>query len=96
MSSDEAEVMTDGEEEEGEDEDESDEGEKAERSGEEEESEAAVRAAAAAEAEGRGLLMDRSTGSVCVWKCRSWWASRSSGGSALTLLRKKGTPSMAE
>lgn len=95
MSRDEAEVMTDGEEEEGEDEDESDEGEKAERSGEEEESEAAVRAAAAEE-EGRGLLMDRSTGSVCVWKCRSWWASRSSGGSALTLLRKKGTPSMAE
>lgn len=94
MSSDEAEVMTDGEEEAGEDEDDRDDGEKAERSGEEE-SEAAVRAAAADE-EGRGLLMDRSTGSVCVWKCKSWWASRSSGGSALTLLRKKGTPSMAE
>lgn len=95
MSSDEAEVMTDGEEEEGEDEDDRDDGEKAERRGEEE-SEAAVRAAAEEEEEGRGLLMDKSTGSVCVWKCRSWWASRSSGGSALTLLRKKGTPSMAE
>lgn len=95
MRSDEAEVMTDGEEEEGEDEDDRDDGEKAERSGEEE-SEAAVRAAAEEEEEGRGLLMDRSTGSVCVWKCKSWWASRSSGGSALTLLRKKGTPSMAE
>lgn len=95
MSSDEAEVMTDGEEEEGEDEDDRDDGEKAERRGEEE-SEAAVRAAAEEEEEGRGLLIDRSTGSVCVWKCKSWWASRSSGGSALTLLRKKGTPSMAE
>lgn len=95
MSSDEAEVMTDGEEEEGEDEDDRDDGEKAERRGEEE-SEAAVRAATEEEEEGRGLLIDRSTGSVCVWKCKSWWASRSSGGSALTLLRKKGTPSMAE
>ena len=43
--------------------------------------------------EGRGLLIDRSTGSV--WK-RWWpWARRSSGGSGLTLLSRRGTVSIA-
>lgn len=87
MSTDEAEVITDGEEEE-EDDDDNEDGEKADLRGDDDE------IVVADEEEGRGLLMDRSTGSVCVWKCRSW-ASRSSGGSGLTLLRKKGTPSIA-
>lgn len=92
MSTDEAEVITDGEEEEEEeDDDDKEDGENADLRGEDEEAVVGV----VDEDEGRGLLMDRSTGSVCVWKCRSW-ASRSSGGSALTLLRKKGTPSIAE
>lgn len=93
MSTDEAEVITDGEEEE-EDDDDNEDGEKADLRGDDDE--VAVGAADEEEKEeGRGLLIDRSTGSVCVWKCRSW-ASRSSGGSGLTLLRKKGTPSIAE
>lgn len=87
MSTDEAEVITDGEEEE-EDDDDNEDGEKADLRGDDDE------IVVVDEEEGRGLLMDRSTGSVCVWKCRSW-ASRSSGGSGLTLLRKKGTPSIA-
>lgn len=87
MSTDEAEVITDGEEEE-EDDDDNEDGEKADLRGDDDE------IVVADEEDGRGLLMDRSTGSVCVWKCRSW-ASRSSGGSGLTLLRKKGTPSIA-
>lgn len=87
MSTDEAEVITDGEEEE-EDDDDNEDGEKADLRGDDDE------IVVTDEEEGRGLLMDRSTGSVCVWKCRSW-ASRSSGGSGLTLLRKKGTPSIA-
>lgn len=38
------------------------------------------------------LFMDKSTGSVCVW---NWSEERkSSGGSALTLLRRRGTASM--
>lgn len=91
VSTDEAEVITDGEEEEGEDDDDKEDGEKADLRGEDDEAVVGV----VDEEDGRGLLIDRSTGSVCVWKCRSW-ASRSSGGSALTLLRKKGTPSIAE
>lgn len=59
--------MTDGEEEEGEDDDDREDGEKADRSGEDEEPVVGV----VDEEDGRGLLMDRSTGSVCVWKCRS-------------------------
>ncbi len=86
MSTDEAEVITDGEEEE-EDDDDKEDGEKADLRGEDDK--------VVDKEEGRGLLIDRSTGSVCVWKCRSL-ASRSSGGSCLTLLRKKGTPSIAE
>lgn len=88
MSTEEAEVITDGEEEE--DDDDKDDGEKADLRGEVDEVLGVVD-----EDEGRGLLIDRSTGSVCVWKCRSC-ASRSSGGSGFTLLRKKGTPSIAE
>lgn len=64
MSTEEAEVMTDGEEEE-EDDDDNEDGEKADLRGEEDE------VGVEDEKEGRGLLMDRSTGSVCVWKCRS-------------------------
>lgn len=75
--------MTDGEEEE----EDEDDGEKADLRGEEDD--------VVDKEDGRGLLMDRSTGSVCVWKCRSC-GSRCSVGSGFTLLRKKGTPSMAE
>lgn len=78
--------MTEGEEEE----EDEDDGEKADLRGEEDDVLDVVD-----KEDGRGLLMDRSTGSVCVWKCRSC-ASRSSVGSGFTLLRKKGTPSMAE
>lgn len=84
--------MTDGEDdEEDEDDDDNEDGEKADLRGDVDE----VVVAAVEEEDGRGLLIDKSTGSVWVWKCRSC-ASRSSGGSGLTLLRKKGTPSIAE
>lgn len=66
MSTDEAEVITDGEEEE--DDEDKDDGEKADLRGEDDE---IVVVGRADEEEGRGLLIDRSTGSVCVWKCRS-------------------------
>lgn len=41
----------------------------------------------------RALFIDKSTGSVCVWK----WsvANKSSGGSAFTLLRRRGTASIS-
>lgn len=91
VSTDEAEVMTEGEEEEDDDDDDKEDGEKAYLRGEEDKAVVGV----VDEEDGRGLLIDRSTGSVCMWKCRSW-TSRSSGVSALTLLRKKGTPSIAE
>lgn len=39
------------------------------------------------------LLMDRSTGSVWVWNCSD--ESRSSGGSAFTLLSRSGTVSIS-
>lgn len=69
MSTDAAEVITDGEEEEEEEEDDDDkeDGEKAYLRGEDDE----VVVGVVDEKEGRGLLIDRSTGSVCVWKCRS-------------------------
>lgn len=67
MSTDEAEVITDGEEEEGEDDDDKEDGEKADLRGEDDEAVVGV----VDEEDGRGLLIDRSTGSVCVWKCRS-------------------------
>ena len=66
MSTEEAEVMTDGEEEE-EDDDDKEDGEKADLRGEDDE----VMMGVMDEDEGRALLIDRSTGSVCVWKCRS-------------------------
>lgn len=84
MSTDEAEVMTDREENDN-DEEEMEGGEKAEVTGE------AVELKDGGE--GRGLLIDRSTGSVCVWKWGSW-ESRSSGGSGLTLLSRRGTVSI--
>lgn len=64
MSTDEAEVITEGEEEEDEDDDDKEDGEKADLRGEDDE-------VVVDEKEGRGLLIDRSTGSVCVWKCKS-------------------------
>ena len=64
MSTDEAEVITDGEQDKGDDDDDKEDGEKADVSGEDDEG-------MVDEEEGRGLLMDRSTGSVCVWKCGS-------------------------
>ena len=67
MSSDEAEVITDGDEEEEEDDDDKEDGEKAYLRGEDDE----VVLGVVDREEGRGLLIDRSTGSVCVWKCRS-------------------------
>lgn len=67
MSTDEAEVITDGEEEEGEDDDDKEDGEKADLRGEDDEAVVGV----VDEEDGRGLLIDRSTGSVCVWKCKS-------------------------
>lgn len=57
-------MITDGEEDEDEEDDDRDDGENADLSGE-----AVV--GVVDEEEGRGLLMDRSTGSVCAWKCRS-------------------------
>lgn len=68
MSTDEAEVITDGEEEEEEEveEDDKDDGEKADLRIDVEEVVVVVD-----EEEGRGLLIDRSTGSVCVWKFKS-------------------------
>lgn len=78
------EVMTDGDDEEDdEDDDEEEDGEKAEATGE----------AVAEGGDGRGLLIDRSTGSVWVWK----WSeeSRSSGGSGFTLLSRRGTASIS-
>ena len=77
-----AEVMTDGEDDEDDEEQEED-GEKAEATGE----------AVADGGDGRGLLIDRSTGSVWVWN----WSeeSRSSGGSDLTLLSRRGTASIS-
>lgn len=71
MSTDEAEVITDGEEEEEEEEDgdDNEDGEKADLRGDDDE--VVLEVGMADEEEGRGLLIDRSTGSVCVWKCRS-------------------------
>lgn len=66
VSTDEAEVITDGEEEE--EDDDKDDGEKADLRGDDDE---IVVVGTMDEGEGRGLLIDRSTGSVCVWKCRS-------------------------
>lgn len=67
VSTDEAEVITDGEEEEEDDKD-KDDGEKADLRGDDDE--IAV-VGNVDEEEGRGLLIDRSTGSVCAWKCGS-------------------------
>lgn len=67
MSTDEAEVMTEGEEEEDDDDDDKEDGEKAYLRGEEDKAVVGV----VDEEDGRGLLIERSTGSVCVWKCRS-------------------------
>lgn len=67
MNTDEAEVITDGEEEDDEDDDDREDGEKADLRGEDDE----VVVGVVDEEDGRGLLIDRSTGSVCVWKCRS-------------------------
>lgn len=69
MSTEEAEVITDGEDEEDEDEDNED-GEKADLWGGDDEEFMLV--VVVDKEEGRGLLIDRSTGSVCVWKWRSW------------------------
>lgn len=65
MSTDEAEVITDGEDDE--DDDDKEDGEKADLRGEDDE----VMVGVVDDEDGRGLLIDRSTGSVCVWKCRS-------------------------
>lgn len=67
MSTDEAEVITDGEDDDDEDDDDKEDGEKADLRGEDDE----VVVGVVDEEDGRGLLIDRSTGSVCVWKCRS-------------------------
>lgn len=76
----EMEAMTDGEDE---DEEEEEDGEKAEVMGE----------PVADGGDGRDLLIDRSTGSVWVWNCSE--ERRSSGGSAFTLLRRRGTVSIS-
>lgn len=62
-------MITDGEDEEEEDEDNED-GEKADLWGGDVE-EVVLVVVVEDKVKGRGLLIDRSTGSVCVWKCRS-------------------------